>query len=180
MTEELDEAIVVAHDALSALSDLVLEYTFDAADDVNEVGAYYVKIASLIELISLSKQTIDDALSRLMNVYEILSLPDEGVVIERYQGKSRVKWDNRTTRAVVAEKIVSQFLDEETGTLEVPPVQLIEEAFEYTGLKWKVTKLREVGMDPDDYSEQKDGKTGFTISKSIHSEEGGDDNEDFI
>jgi hypothetical protein len=167
--------------AISKLTDSLLEYTMDFDKDIDEVGKLYVEILELKEELSVGVSVVEDLMNKLMAVSEILSVEDAGVAIEKVQGQSRVKWDNDTVRSVLSEKIVGQFVDPETGTLTVPPSRLIDEAFNVTGIRWKVTELRRLGMNPDNYSEKKEGKISFRIASSTHVEKDqSDDNEDFI
>ena len=118
-----------------------------------------------------------------MAISEILSLEDDGIAVEKVQGQSRINWDNNTVRSVLSEKIVEQFIDPETGTLNVPPAKLIDEAFNVTGIRWKVTELRKLGINPDKYSEKKDGKISFRIAASTYAAKeniNDNDDEDFI
>lgn len=179
---KLDQAIADAEAAVAALEEAVLEYTMETDRDVHEVGAVFYKLGVLSDGVAFSKKNVSDLLSKLMQVYEILSLEDEGIAIEKSQAKSRNKWDHRTVKSVLSEKIVAAHLDED-GVFDknIPLSRLIEEAFDYTGLTWKVTKLREVGMNPDQYCEKKDGNISFRVSESVHAtNEENDDGDDFI
>lgn len=180
----LEELIQKNQQSLTDLSSEILEYTIDIDRDISDVANIYVQMVDLKNELGIAIGAIEDLMNKLMAVSEILSVEDFGVAIEKIQGQSRVKWDNDTVRSVLAEKIIDQFIDPETGTLNVPPSRLIDEAFNVTGIRWKVTELKRLGINPDKYSEKKEGKISFRIANSAYNNfnkgTNNDDNEDFI
>lgn len=178
-----NELIAVVQESLTDLSESLLEYTIDTDRDIHEVGSMYVKLLELKNELSVGIGVVEDLMNKLMAISEILSLEDDGIAVEKVQGQSRINWDNNTVRSVLSEKIVEQFIDPETGTLNVPPAKLIDEAFNVTGIRWKVTELRKLGINPDKYSEKKDGKISFRIAASTYAAKeniNDNDDEDFI
>ena len=172
-----------SQEIISNLSTSLLDYTFDTDRDIQEVGELYVEVLEIKNELNVGIQVIEELMNKLMAISEILSIEDAGIAIEKVQGQSRTKWDNNTVRSVLSEKIIEQFIDDDTGALTVPPARLIDEAFNVTGIRWKITELRRLGINPDKYSEKKEGKISFRIAASAHAnkeQNNDDDNEDFI
>lgn len=165
-SEENKQAVEAAIEALASwndeLRDAVLEYTFDPDKPVEEVGELFVALDNVIKELSLTKGFLQGCLDKLMSVYDILAIKDAGVMVEKTQGKNRVKWDHNTVRSAVTEKILEEFVTED-GTIDAPLSVVVNRAFDFTGLKWKVTQLREAELDPNQYSEESDGKIGYSI-----------------
>ncbi len=181
MRSVVDEVIASCGESIDALVESILDYTYDVEHDIDEVGSLYVDLLELKNNLHVAVSAVEDQLNKLMAVSEILSVSDAGLAIEKVQGQSRVKWDNNTVRSILSEKIVEQFIDKETGALNVPVSRVIDEAFNVTGIRWKVTELKRLGINPDLYSEKKEGKISFRIASSVHSDDKVDnDNEDFI
>lgn len=90
----------------------------------------------------------------------------EGVgLVEVKRGAKRTKWDHDALSSlVVARALDERKLDESTGEYEreaeaVSRVLRECAAFSY----WRVTKLRERGIDPDEYAETQPGRVSVVL-----------------
>ena len=187
MTEEEPteyESVVTAISALdqwvNELQEAVLEYTYDPDKDVEEVAELYFMLSEVSKGVRTNMGFLEQALGKLMSVYDTVALGESGVSITKNQGQQRTKWDHRTVRSVVSEKIMEEFVTDD-GTIDAPISRVIDRAFDYTGLKWKLTPLREAGLDPDDYSEKSDGRISYSIDvdKPSDDKENNDDVDPF-
>ena len=142
----------------------------------------YLAIDGLLNASKENREYMEDLMSKLMAVSDVLALEDEGVCVEKTQGRSRVKWDHNAAKAAVTKQIIDQYIDGD-GRLTVPIEKVVEDAFSCTGLTWKVTRLRELKVNPDQYSEKKDGKISFRISAAappVENKPEQEDDDDFI
>ena len=72
--------------------------------------------------------------------------------IETKTGAPRKKWDHATLAALVAKKINDKSIDMDTGEITATPQEMIRELLTYAAPSyWRVTALRELGIDPDDF-----------------------------
>jgi len=162
----IEDKMEKAAQVLDELQEAVLEYTMEIDRDPEEVASFYAVLNNLKRSSVDSLDYMGKLLEKHMGVGDILSLSDYGVTVEKKQGQTRKTWDHRTLRAVIAEKIIDEVIDEETGSLTVPPSQLVQKAFDCTGLSWKVTSLRDHKINPDQYCEKSDGRVSFRIAPS--------------
>lgn len=90
-----------------------------------------------------------------------------GAVAEVKWGKPRKQWETEKLGALVSEEILTRAIDPETGALEVPVSQLIQRLLNFVGVSyWKVTALKALGIDPDEFCEVGPAKASVVIRKS--------------
>ena len=74
--------------------------------------------------------------------------------METKTGQPRKKWDHKGLASVVAKRIHDSSIDMDTGELLKSAEEQIGELLEYASPSyWRVTALRELGIEPDDYCE---------------------------
>lgn len=84
---------------------------------------------------------------------KVLDLPSGGQV-EIKTGVARKTWNKQELCTIVVEKIMEDARDPETGAFEVPISQMLMQVFDFVSFSnWKVTALRDAGIDPNKYSE---------------------------
>lgn len=174
----IEDKIEKAAQALDELEEAVLEYTMEVNREPEEVAAHYVELNNIERSSKDALEYMGRLLEKHMGAGDILSLSGYGVTVEKKQGQNRKAWDHKTLRAVVAEKIIDEVLDEETGSLTVPPSQLVQKAFDFTGLSWKVTSLRDHKINPDQYCEKSEGRVSFQVATAAPQPEPEEEEED--
>ena len=74
--------------------------------------------------------------------------------VETKTGQPRKKWDHQGLASQVAKRIHDRSIDIDTGEITKSPQEQIQELLEYASPSyWRVTALKEIGIDPDDYCE---------------------------
>jgi hypothetical protein len=97
----------------------------------------------------------------------ILPIDDYGVTVEKRVSSPRKNWDHQALIAVVAESILEESRDDETGAVTVPYHVLMSRMFEYASVNyWRVKKLRELGVSVEEYSEVGKESTSFYIGRT--------------
>ncbi len=80
-----------------------------------------------------------------------------GAKLESLESTPRVGWDHQGLAKRVAQRIVDESVDWETGEVLKTPDETIRELLKYVGVGyWKVKPLKAIGIDPDQYSKPKD------------------------
>lgn len=89
-----------------------------------------------------------------------------GATIEIKTGASRKTWDHKSLISDVSRRLVDKNVNLETGEISKTPRELIEEAIDYMGVSyWKVSKLKEISIDADEYCEVSEGKKSLVIRR---------------
>ena len=126
-------------------------------------------------VMKLAKQTnsiMKKALEYEMSTGEAFQLEDYDLVIEKRESKPRKNWDTAKLAPVVAESILEEAIDPETGAVTVPYVVLMCKMFEYASVNyWRVKKLRELDIPVDDYSDFGEKSVSFSITKTTGEEQ---------
>lgn len=82
--------------------------------------------------------------------------------METKTGQPRKKWDHKGLASQVAKRIHDRSIDMDTGELVKSAEEQIQELLEYASPSyWRVTALKELGIDPDDYCEVLDPITNL-------------------
>lgn len=89
-------------------------------------------------------------------------------VLERKKATDRRQWDSERLLGIVARIALDP---DATGEIPADPIEVLDrlteaitKAMPITGsLGWRVTALREMGLDPDDYCEATPGRVGLQI-----------------
>lgn len=91
---------------------------------------------------------------------KLYSLGDGSVAFNA--STSKTKWDHKRVASVVIERLMAKQVDYDTGEM-IPTSQLMTQLLDIVGISyWKVTKLRELNIDPEQYSEE--GTTSYSAS----------------
>lgn len=92
--------------------------------------------------------------------------------VETKTGQPRKKWDHKGLASQVAKRIHDRSVDIDTGEVTKTAQEQIEELLEYASPSyWRVTALKEIGIDPDDYCEVQEPITNL-IYRSTESNVG--------
>lgn len=181
--EELHAAIEQADEVMLRLEHAVLNASaINHRSDV-DLGSYALAIEHIKDYQSRCRVALAEATKALaMRVSrgEIVETSD-GIPLERKDGAARKSWQHEQLRAVVAERVISSHTTDE-GTLDAPVSVLIVEALKFPSISgWKVTALRDAGINPDSYCVKKDGTVSFSVVDSTSkNNEGTTDDDDFL
>ncbi len=90
----------------------------------------------------------------------------DGATVEIKSGSPRKTWDHKSIIEDVSKRIVDSSVDLNTGEVIKSPTDMIREALQFAGISyWKVTKLKELHLDADDYCEVGDAKKSLVIRR---------------
>ncbi len=157
LLDEINVLITGVENALLAVEKapaVKIDEEAQVLDNLRETTARLKLVDSLL-LGDLSKRTPFEE--------RLIALP-EGGTMEVGKTKPRKTWDHKRLASVVAEHILHDAIDPETGAIDVPTTQLIQEMLDYVSItSWKVTSLKKAGIDPDNYCERGDAKATVQI-----------------
>lgn len=90
----------------------------------------------------------------------------DGATVEIKSGSPRKTWDHQALIDDVSKRIVDSSVDLNTGEVVKTPTDMIREALQFAGISyWKVTKLKELHLDADDYCEVGEPKKSLVIRR---------------
>lgn len=142
------------------------KYEEDETDKEN-VAEALSKLDDILNWLKDIKGTLTSQVKKLNRGSGDKYIPiKSGGTIEVKTGVPRKKWDHAALTAIASEKILEDCIDPETGAFEVPPSQIPQMMLDYVSISsWKVTKLKEKGIDPDNYCEVQPANTSAIIRK---------------
>lgn len=89
---------------------------------------------------------------------------ESGATIEKKSAVDRKKWMHTELASAVAQRLSEMSTDMDTGEKTMTSEQMIEKLLDYAAVSyWRVGKLGELGINPDNYCEQGDYKTNIII-----------------
>lgn len=159
-----------AFESLTALSEQLKEverFLFSFPDEVerDEMLQYASDLHSI-------KRTVGDLFDECQRIVTdrvgFLASPVSvnGATVEVKNGAARKSWDHQSLMQDVSRRLVDKNIDLETGEVSKSPRDLIQEVMEYMGVSyWKVSKLKELHIDADEYCEVSEGKKSLVIRR---------------
>ncbi len=112
-------------------------------------------------------KSVDERLVEVLTAKMGDPIAVDGVVAEVKWGKPRKQWETEQLASLVSEEIIARAIDPETGALETPVSQLIQQLLQFVGVSyWKVTALKALGIDPDQYCEVGPAKASVQLRKT--------------
>jgi hypothetical protein len=117
---------------------------------------------------SFVSQLFNEVQSNITEHIGNLPIPIEvdGATIEIKSGSPRKTWDHRSLIDAVSKRLVDSSVDLNTGEVVKTPTSMIREALEFAGISyWKVSKLKELHLDADDYCEVGEAKKSLVIRR---------------
>lgn len=90
-----------------------------------------------------------------------------GAKVETKVGGDRKKWDHTRLGKEVARRIVDSSFDFETGEMHRSYEEMVQEVLKYAAPSyWRVGKLKEIGVDADEYCELGEPKLNIVIRRA--------------
>lgn len=164
MSQESETALQSMFDAIEKMvegmldmenSFLALEKT-DREDSAPMEATVLKELQDLINRLRLMDSFLIKDLKKLTpdRSKPIIELPDGGTM-ELRTGAPRKTWDKDALASIVVEKIMQESIDPDTGVIDRPISQMLLRVLDFVSYSsFKVTALRDVGVDPDNYCEK--------------------------
>ncbi len=166
---KVPEAASTLHEA-QALITALEGHVMQLGDDFDSTDkGELLQFASDMHLMKSHVTEIFNELQSMITDYlDNLPLPVavDGATVEIKAGSPRKTWDHKTLIDDVSKRIVDSSVDLNTGEVVKTPTDMIREALQYAGISyWKVTKLKELHLDADDYCEVGEAKKSLVIRR---------------
>jgi len=166
---KLPEATSTLHEAQALIASLEKQM-LQLGDDFDSTDkGELLQFASDMHLMKSHVTEIFNELQSMITGYlDNLPLPVvvDGATVEIKSGSPRKTWDHKTLIDDVSKRIVDSSVDLNTGEVVKTPTDMIREALQYAGISyWKVTKLKELHLDADDYCEVGEAKKSLVIRR---------------
>lgn len=166
MNLTLDELI----DEIGRLVNHLERATILAAEEYDDADATK-SIERLIDL-NLAKSTLATAYKQYETVvaHNMERKPEVtmpgGFIVERKEGKPRKKWDHKRLTKVVSERLIDKSIDFETGEILMSQEEMMAQMLQYAAPSyWRVTQLKKLGIDANNYCELGDATVSVSIKK---------------
>ncbi len=128
-----------------------------------------------------AKTNLDAALNVVLSQDTILELTDLEVSVEKKVSAPKKDWDHQRLLAVTIEGILDKHRDLDTGTVTAPYSVLMSEIFDYAAVSyWRMKKLKELGINGNEYCEVGTPRVSFQISQQTQTERNTNDDIDFF
>jgi len=147
--------------------------------DLMQISNGSVELASTEELLQLASDLhlVKSYVTELFNELQLvvtehighMAVPVavDGATVEIKAGSPRKSWDHASLIDDVSKRIVDSSVDLNTGEVIKTPTEMIKEALQFAGISyWKVTKLKELHLDADEYCEVGEAKKQLVIRRS--------------
>jgi len=130
----------------------------DALQDISDMHLVKAEVARLFAVMQ------DQAVEAVG--YTAAPISVEGASIEIKSGSSRKAWDHASLAKDVAQRIYESAIDIDTGEIKKNPKQMMEEMLKYGAVSyWRVTALKDLNIDPDEYCEVSPPKSSVIVRR---------------
>lgn len=156
-----------AYSALRQFENVLMELDQNTLDSTDT--EFLLQLASDLHLVktyaaSLFNEFQSVLTEHLGNLASPVSV--DGATVEIKSGSPRKAWDHSALIDEVSRRLVDQSVDMNTGEVLASPHDLIRQAMEYVGVSyWKVTNLKNLHIDADDYCEVGEPKKNLVIRR---------------
>lgn len=148
---------------MMALDEVIISY-FATEPDVTDACVVLIRL----NRIKNDMKTVYDSCSN--KVGDLLKdgqtfLPD-GYSVEKKWAVNRTGWKHKDLAAVVAKRITDMSVDMDSGEILMSREEMVQALLNYMQPSyWKVTSLREIGINPDHYSQAGEAKPSLILRK---------------
>jgi len=89
-----------------------------------------------------------------------------GFIVERKEGRPRKKWNHKKLGREVAHRIHDRSIDMDTGEILMSAEEMMTSMLQYAAPSyWRVTQLKKLGVDANNYCELGEGTVSVSIRK---------------
>lgn len=154
---EIHDELAAFNKQFVALSAKVEEYVRLSDDGIDALAEIFILMDQFRKDVNMVNDTVMSTVADRMDG-EIVFL-ENGMQVEKKQGEDRKKWDHAGLAVEVARKIQQLSVDPDTGEITMNPDEMMIKMLDYAAPSyWRLTQLRSIGVDADNYCEKSEGK----------------------
>lgn len=143
--------------------DALLDSYIRSTPDVAEAAEMLTQLNMVKRDIAVIYDSFAGKVGQLMGNRGVVET-QSGATVEKKGAADRKKWDHEKLAATVAERLSEMSVDMDTGERVMTPTQMVQKLLEYAAVSyWRVGKLGELGINPDNYCEQGEYKTSIIV-----------------
>lgn len=143
--------------------DALLDKYIQATPDVSEAAELLAQFNMVKRDFGIIYDSFAGKVGQLMGNRGLVET-QSGATIEKKGAADRKKWRHNELAASVAERLSEMSVDMDTGERTMTAAQMVEKLLDYAAVSyWRVGKLGELGINPDNYCEQGDYKTSIIV-----------------
>ena len=155
--DKLEAALKALEDATHEFEQVYTKVTFDEDLSVDQALAFLIRLRDVIGRARFADDALVDACRDLPSK-QIVIVPDLGTAEAKW-GQDRKAWKHDALAGLVVEKMMAQFVDPETGTIDAPYSVLMKEILKYAHVDyWRTTALKELDITTDEFCEKSPGR----------------------
>lgn len=138
----------------------------DEIENVQEAVELLVALNSVKASLNTAYAGYEETIAKEMESTYQLNLPG-GIEVTRREGRDRKKWDHQRLAKTIAERLVDESVDWETGEVLMDTQDIVTALLKYGHVDyWRVKELKKIGLNPDKYCEVEDGKISVAIKRT--------------
>jgi len=161
-TKDIIQSII---DACKELDHAIYEDSknqkFSDSEALQDISDMHFAKSEVTRLFALMQEHAVEAVG-----YTAAPIAVEGATIEIKSGSSRKAWDHQSLARDVAQRIYESSIDMDTGEVHKNPREMMEEMLKYGAVSyWRVTALKDLNIDPDEYCEVSPPKSSLIVRR---------------
>jgi hypothetical protein len=134
-------------------------------DDLREAIEQLVALNSVKATFKVAYETYEATIADAMSDEYMVKLPGN-IEVTRMEGAPRKQWDHKALGKKVAEQLVNQSIDFETGEILKTTEEVVVGLLQYAAPSyWRIKELKKIGIDAGKYSKFGDPKISVSISR---------------
>jgi len=162
---EIHDEMIKFRKQFTDLSGLVEEYARSSNDGMEQLAELFIAVDNFRKDVNMVHESVMSMIADRMEG-EVIFL-ENGLQVEKKQGEDRKKWDHSGLAVEVARKIQQLSIDPDTGEITMTPDEMMIKMLDFAAPSyWRLTQLRSIGVDADQYCEKSDGKVRLVPSQT--------------
>jgi len=164
-TQKMVDQVAEVYAKVRELDHLLSDY-ISQKPDVSEAAEVLFRTHGLKREIATTHDVFSGKVGEFMDTSNEITLISGGTV-EKKIGADRKKWHHPQLATRVAERLHEMSVDMDTGEVVMTAQDMVVKLLDYAAISyWRVGKLGEIGINPDQFCEQGDYKTNIIIREA--------------
>lgn len=165
MSEKLPAWVDGHNQALLDLDARVTELR-DNPPDFSGACEILVKLSEFKTAMSVIVNSMENIVLDLFGDEQIYT-SDNGTTVEKKWDTNRKGWQHKDLAQAVSDRITTMAIDMDTGEVLLTPAQMIAKLLDFVQPSyWRLTPLRDVGINADDYCTVGDTKPVISVRRA--------------
>lgn len=143
--------------------DALLDKYIQSTPDVAEAAEMLAQLNAIKRDFGIVYDSFAGKVGQLMGNRGLVET-QSGATIEKKGATERKKWMHTELASAVSQRLADMAVDMDTGERTMTPTEMVQKLLDYAAVSyWRVGKLGELGINPDNYCEQGEYKTSIIV-----------------